>query len=736
MAIPGSDSLDTSHAPPETLLHGRNHRHREPDELRVAVLGGGMGALAAAVALTDPRDPAASRRSVTIYQLGWRLGGKGASGRSLDPATYGRIEEHGLHNLFGFYDETFRLMRGTYAELRQRHGIDRGDFMDAVAPESAAVFVEEIDGDPRPWHVHNPTNARVPGDDGVLSPTEVIWLAIDFLRLNVAHHGSARASARPRVAMRSRAAAAAVHAVAAGLHALVRLAPAALADRPWWERLAAVADRAPTAVVVGALEAARRGAHLALRRSLADDGARRLWIMIHFATAVTIGLFRDRALGRGLESINHVDFRTWLGSHMMDDGGVLARSALMRVVYDSSFAYRGGDTRATEDGSPAADYEAGTLLAGLLRAAFTYKGAFGWKLRGGTGDVLIAPLYELLRARGVAFRFFHRVDSLVPSHDGRSIARIELTEQARTIDGREYEPLVELDGARCWPNRPRWERLIDGDALAGQSLDLEDPRVTPPGAATLALDHGRDFDVVVLGISMGALPQVAAQLIEQSPRWRAAVEHVKTTRTQSLQVWLREGAATPGHGRGSGQPITGFWYDEASPLNVWADMSHLIAHEGWAGGEVPGHLSYYVSPLSDDPADEAEARKAVQEHATRVLAGPGAARLRARGAPAFDWSDLVDRRPEASTGSERLEAQYLRANTHPSERYVLSVAGSSAHRLPPYDPAGYRNLLLAGDWTRNGLNYGAMESAVVGGLLAAQALASVPRKAWGRRAEP
>lgn len=689
--------------------------------LRVAVLGGGMGALAAAAALTDPRNPAAGRLALTVYQMGWRLGGKGASGRSLDPATYGRIEEHGLHNLFGFYDHTFRLMRGAYDELRRRHGIDRGDFMDAVAPESAAVFVEEVDGEARPWHIHNPTNARVPGDDGELSLAEAVRLALDFLRLNLAGHARPRVGAAPTAA--SPATRAALRAVTAGLTALLRLVPRELAGRPWWDQLAWLADRVPPALVVGALELARRGAYLALRRSLAEDGPRRLWILIHFATAVMIGLTSDRAFARGLESLNHLDFRAWLRPHMMADGGLLDRSVLLRVVYDSSFAYRSGDTRAAVDGAPRADYEAGTLLAGLLRAAFTYKGAFGWKLRGGTGDVLIAPLYELLRARGVEFRFFHRVDALVPAADGRAIDALELTRQAATLDGRAYAPLVDLDGAACWPNRPRWELLADGAALAAAGLDLEDPRVTPPGARTMTLRRGVDFDAVVLGISAGALPMVAARLIEQSPRWRTAVARVATTRTQALQVWLREGAAAPGHGSGAGQPITGFWYDDASPLNVWADMSHLIAREGWAGGAAPGHLSYYVSPLGDDPPDPAAALAAVRDGAVKVLAGPGAARLRPAGAPPFAWDDLLDRRPDAPGGPARLDGQYLRANTHPSERYVLSVAGSTVHRLPPHDPDEYRNLYLAGDWTYNGMNCGAMESAVLGGLLAARALA-------------
>ena len=320
----------------------------------------------------------------------------------------------------------------------------------------------------------------------------------------------------------------------------------------------------------------------------------------------------------------------------------------------------------------------------------------------------------------LVFRFFHRVDSLIPSAEGHAIERIVLTEQARVRSG-EYEPLVAFEGERerCWPSQPCWEQLEQRESLIG--LDLEDPRVTPPHARALELERGRDFDLVVLGIAQGALAQVAAPLLAQNHRWRRACEHVATTRTQALQVWLRAGATPPGHAGAGSQPITGFWYDEDSPLNVWADMSHLIADEGWRGGERPGHLSYYVSPLADAIA-ESDAHAQVREHAMRVLAGAGAQHVRAPDAPAFAWSDLVDRRRDAPSDAARLDAQYLRANTHPSDRYVLSVAGSTLHRLPPYDPEGYRNLVLAGDWTRNGMNCGAMESAVRGGLLAARAL--------------
>ena len=66
------------------------------------------------------------------------------------------------------------------------------------------------------------------------------------------------------------------------------------------------------------------------------------------------------------------------------------------------------------------------------------------------------------------------------------------------------------------------------------------------------------------------------------------------------------------------------------------------------------------------------------------------------------------------------DSLYL-ANTDPSDRYVMCAPGSDAYRLRP-DESGYDNLVLAGDWTDNGLNAGCIEAAVLSGLQAANAL--------------
>jgi len=48
--------------------------------IEVTIIGGGCAAVTAAFELTRPQHR--GKYHVTLYQLGWRLGGKGASGRA------------------------------------------------------------------------------------------------------------------------------------------------------------------------------------------------------------------------------------------------------------------------------------------------------------------------------------------------------------------------------------------------------------------------------------------------------------------------------------------------------------------------------------------------------------------------------------------------------------------------------------------------------------------------------
>src|SRR6185503_7408768 len=128
--------------------------------IRVAVAGGGCAAMAAAFELTRPEP--GGRYRVTIYQRGWRLGGKGASGRG----AAGRIEEHGLHLWMGFYENAFRLMRECYAELgRDPQTCAIADWRDAFAPAPLVGVADQMpDGRWLPWMASLPPTEGLPGD--------------------------------------------------------------------------------------------------------------------------------------------------------------------------------------------------------------------------------------------------------------------------------------------------------------------------------------------------------------------------------------------------------------------------------------------------------------------------------------------------------------------------------------------------------------------------------------------
>ncbi|MDH3298584.1 MAG: NAD(P)-binding protein, partial [Gemmatimonadota bacterium] len=101
---------------------------------KIAVLGGGPSVMSALYWLTSTQE-LRDRYDITVYQMGWRLGGKGASGRGKD----GRILEHGLHVLFGFYQNFFYMIRHAYAELNRPEGHPLRTWRQAFHPRDFGV---------------------------------------------------------------------------------------------------------------------------------------------------------------------------------------------------------------------------------------------------------------------------------------------------------------------------------------------------------------------------------------------------------------------------------------------------------------------------------------------------------------------------------------------------------------------------------------------------------------------
>jgi uncharacterized protein with NAD-binding domain and iron-sulfur cluster len=689
--------------------------------VRVIILGGGMAGLAAAWALSDP-VAAGEVESVTVHQRGWRLGGKGASSRGL----HGRIEEHGLHVWLGYYENAFRLLRQVYGELDRpatAPGCPIPSWRDAFVPAGRVGVAEEAGGRWSPWVATFTGDAGEPGTDptqaGPPSVAQFVRRSVQLLldlSSSLSHAGQpppprgvvlSGSASRPGTG----SAAEDPFRSLAGFGDLARQAEAAalVAAVTAAEVVGTVAqpDEPLSSVVMDHLD---RLADEWADRIRHDEAARRLWQVAGLVLACARGAVRDGLLGgpAGFAAIDHLDFREWLAGHGAPPETL--GSPLVRGMYDLVFAYQDGDPDRPR-------FAAGLGLFLASKLFFEYRGSIFWKMRAGMGEVVFAPLYQALRARGVRFEFFSRLDRLHLSADRRSVAAVTVARQARLAAGTAtYDPLVTVGGLPCFPARPRHEQLA-GEVAA----DLESHWGDRRGEEALTLAAGADFDAVVLATSLGMVPFVCGELLAQSVRWRRMVANVPTVATQAVQLWLRKTDDELGVPHGS-PTVSGF----DRPFQTYASMGHLVAREAWPEDERPGTVAYLCSTLGDDLARRpSEAAAAVRGHALAFLerhAGsiwPGAVDA----AGNFRWDLLAG--SGAAAGPARLDDQFWTASVDPSDRYVQSPPGSAAHRLRA-DESGYGNLFLAGDWVNCGLNAGCIEAAVMGGLEAANAVLGRP----------
>lgn len=461
----------------------------------------------------------------------------------------------------------------------------------------------------------------------------------------------------------------------------------------------------------------------------ARDDLRRLHDVLDLGAAVLRGMVADRLFRHGFDSIDGEEIANWLrrqGAHPDS-----LRSPLINAVYDYVFGFRHG---LTDDRSRA--IAAGTFLRGSLRLMLTYKGAIFYKMNAGMGDTIFTPLYKALRKRGVTFHFFHKVSALHLDPAATRIDSIDIDLQVQTPQP--YQPLTRVKRLDCWPSAPDWTQVTNGADLAARGVDLESSWSGHAPAGKLTLKHGVDFDEVILGISLGALPQVASELIEADPAWKMMVHSVRTTATQAVQLWLSE--SEQGLGWTLGPSILTAYAD---PLNTWAAMSHLVPVEDWPADNSPRDIAYFCGPLAD-PAQVppfsdtgypermrqqviADARTWVSRHVGYVYP-----ELMAGEDQINDGLLVV---PAGTPPDALWEAQFFRANVEPTERYVLSVPGSTAARLRA-DRSGFANLWLAGDWTYTGINAGCVEAAAMSGMRAAAGLAGITPRIVGEEVDP
>lgn len=696
---------------------------------RIAVFGGGVGAMTAVYWLTTV--PGWQQRyRIDVYQMGWRLGGKGASGRSATVAE--RIEEHGLHIWFGFYDNAFATMQRVYAELGRPRGSPLATWDEAFKPHDYVCLSERVDDAWRVWPVMMPQRPGTPGTTPIEDEHIDKVLATLCEYLDDWWHGL-DAHWHEQTGQTLSASVGATSPYAAGLAPLD--ASRVLRDTAWQRAVLTDAEAAVDD------ELTRLLAHLQILLHDAPqllepptewpDDLRRLYLCIDLGLAIALGMLADEVLEQGFEVINDSEFRTWLARY----GALPATvdSAPVRGFYNLVFAYRDGNPRQP-------DIEAGTMLRGMLKVGFGYRGSIMYKMQAGMGDAVFVPLYELLRRRGVRFHFFHKLLALKPDTAGERVERIVLEQQV-ALAGSGYDPLVEVKGLPCWPSAPCYGQLDAAQAalLRQHGVNLESRWTEWPAIYRQAFGRelprttlrcGVDFDRIVFGLSVASLTDVASDLLPHSAALAQCSDKLRTVATQAYQVWTHEDLACMGWqwpaADGEGPVLSGF----TEPFDTWASMDQLLCRENWSGDEQPRNVSYFCNVFAQaaypPPADQGfPARCAARVKAAAIthLEQDIGVLWTSAGSDDFPWAWLVD--PDGRSGVARFDAQYWRANVDPSERYVQSVVATSQFRLRA-DASGFDNLLLAGDWLKTGLDAGCVEAAVMGGMQASRVLCGVP----------
>jgi uncharacterized protein with NAD-binding domain and iron-sulfur cluster len=707
-----------------TAARRRTRPAREDARLRVAIVGGGMAGLTAAYELSRTAE-LRRRYRVTVYQMGFRLGGKLASGRNWEAGA--RNEEHGLHVWFGFYENTFRLAAEVLERWRAPEGSPFRSVWDIVRPLERGLLGVRRGDRVRTIPAFHPRNSDAPGSERLeLSWRALLVQALDALdtvistlrgRTAARHQRGWRArwgrrlwtAPRERSATRRRTARSRPlpgppgwlgGPAASGVHRLLCLL------HPW---LRLPFDR-PT------------------RR---HPAARTLFYWVDCALAVLRGLldpadgiYRDGDLDR----LNDRDLREWLLDH-----GARPETARewpwLDALYDATFQFLDGCRERPS-------FEAGTALRFLLRIVFTSKHAVVYLLEGGMGEAFVAPLAEVLRDQGVRFELFHRLDGLELSADRRRVERLRFARQARPKDGAAYQPLVTWNGLRCWGAKPDWSQLEHGAEMERLGVDFESRWSVNPFETGQVVRRGADFDAVVMALPLGAIAPdpdgrtPCREWLDAVPHVRRAAEGIALAPSVAAQLWLRPDHRALGAGRDNA--MCGW----AAPFSIWSDMSQVLAHEGWrgAGTAPPGTTVYLTGAWETDAHLASSAERDTRARDRRAALEQLAAQLERHGAQlwpglarpdgGFDWDALHEPpRPGAGgrAGADRLEGQYVRTNVEPADLCDGAQVGASALR-PEAHESGLENLAIAGTWARTSINSTCVEAACMSGMAAARAL--------------
>lgn len=696
---------------------------------KIAVLGGGLSSLSTVFHLTS--DPNWKEKyDITVYQMGWRLGGKCASGRNANASQ--RIEEHGIHVFGNFYNNLFHMVSAAYSELDWEPDEPIKTMDEAFIPSNFALQLETINGQVKQWPTWLPHNDEKPWEGDSFLPT-----LPDFL-IEIAQimYFLFTGKAFPKVAEST------AKSVESWLESFLSSINE-IKDKPeillfekilesivhLTEKFSKSNDFQVLSDITSNLDKITTWMFNSFQSSIENnDYLRRLFIQLDYYGTLIKGIIKDDIFQKGIQYLDEEDYKDWLKRHGLSD--LSLRSPIPHVPVNICFQYPKGNSNDSPSMS-AAGY-----LYFVIRQIVA-KGAPLYRFSGGTGEVVIAPLYRVLKKRGVNFEFFHKVKNVKLSSDKKSIAEIEMEVQASLVNNH-YEPLVKIKSRYGWPSEPDFNQLKEGSEIKKGKVDLESYWSAWKPVKSKILKYDSDYDTVVLGISIAALPIICKELIEANTKWKAMVEKVETIQTQAFQIWLKKDTKELGFETNLKESdfLLGASYN--NPFNDFSDFSDLISIEDWEEGNVPKSLIYFCGPMQEsepvpdfkDTTYPERMKERVKWTATQSLQNFGnifpKSYKNITNPLALDY-DLLSCHDEtkAEIGIQRMNQSYIRVNVDPTERYVLSVPGSGKYRLNAWE-SGFQNLVLCGDWINTSLNFGSAETSIISGMLASYAIQSSP----------
>ena len=714
---------------------------------KVVVVGGGPSGLSTAYHLTAASNPRADELDVTVYQMGWRLGGKGATGRD---SENDRILEHGIHGFAGFYWNSTEMLKGAYEvmnpgavpNLSELPGRLPRCIEEALVPSDSIVITNYSAG-----RQCQRTLVLAPGD----GPHP--WDGVPKMEAN----DVVKAIAQYAMAL---------------VQALIESGEkkGCIARLLLWgpERI----ERKLVSELSDVLGHARAGHHdkllkgfdallkwatdHALKPSDKWDTVRLAFNVIDYYRTIIKGLIAEGLLNiekvsggpdvsftvKGIDSVDHLNYTEWLEQHGLHPM-TMASSFTHSTAY-VCFSLPEGDS------SRVPTMSAASFLLWELRTAFSRRNHFYW-FRLGTGETIIKPIYEALQTNGVRFEFFHKLVDVELAADGTTVESLTFQRQARVKDGAAYHPLRPAKRAEVgdvWPDEPLWDQLEQADDI--RAAMRHDPHLGKPTLGLesawcawqpndpVVLRRGVDFDIAVVAMPPKAIEHFVPALAAD-PHIQPAVEQLESVQTMQLQLWFNQSIEKMGlqvpQSPGSTNRYTTVSLPD--PLNALVEFSDTMAYEGWTDADRPQTLVQLCGPLQNlgltdsdyqnpDYPEQIWRRAAAiagQWMRTAGVGLPAAKGTRNMNQLSFDFQSLWHE-DDDHMGEQRLWSQYIRANIDPSELYVLAPKGSAGARPQPWDVLD--NLAVAGDWVYTGINIGSFEGATMGGKLASYAITGFP----------